>query len=132
MRLLRWLALGAITLGCGRIERTSECRALTRTINEGLDDIELLADASPPELAELANRYAALAKRVRGLSFSGASVEKAAADYATLLEDTALALAPSRPLPGPDAGRILRPVLANVIKRERPLVGRIEGLCQSP
>ncbi|MBX3126116.1 MAG: hypothetical protein KF718_05345, partial [Polyangiaceae bacterium] len=103
------------------------------TINEGLDQIEPLADASPPNLVELANRYDALAERVRGLSFSEASVEKAAADYATLLEDTARALDPSRPAPGPDAGRSqLRPVLANVIKRERPLVGRIEGLCQSP
>ncbi len=126
-------ALCLLSVQCGRVERTAECRRLTTTINQGLDEIAKLADTSPRDVSAISSRYQLLAEDVRALPVARLELLRAVEDYARLMEEAALAVDPSRPLPRPEAGRPKpRPELPTIVKRERTVVARIQGLCQSP
>ena len=119
--------------GCGRFARTKECLALSQTVNENHTAVEALADAAAPDKKAIAEHYARAAERVRTMEFSNPSLEKAAKDYATLMEDTALALDTDREMPPRTDGKPRpRPSFAVVPRRERTLVARINALCESP
>ncbi|MEZ4219718.1 MAG: hypothetical protein R3B13_02235 [Polyangiaceae bacterium] len=127
------LACCCLLLGCGRVERTRECREVIRTVNDGLTEIGALADAQPPDPKNLAERYTQLAARLRQLQVGNQSLSKNVEDYATLCEDTALALDTSRPMPHRADGRLRpRPSLAHIPRRERTLVARLNSVCVSP
>ena len=129
-----WAAVAGVTLGCGRVERTRECRDLTGTVNATLAETGALADAAKPDKKAIAERYFRLAEQIRAMKFSNPGVAKAAKDYATLMEDTGFALDLDREMPPlGDSGRPRpRPSMARFTRRERTLVARINALCESP
>ncbi len=129
-----WAVLSGVTLGCGRIERTRECRALTGAVNATLAETAALADAAKPDKKAIAERYFRLAEKIRGMKFSNPGVAKAAKDYATLMEDTGFALDLDRKMPprGDGGPPRPRPSMARFTRRERTMVARINSLCESP
>jgi hypothetical protein len=122
-----------LSAGCGRITRTKECRQLSSVVNESHAAVGVLADAAAPDEKAIAERYLQVAERVRGMEFSSPGLDKAAQDYATLMEDTGLTLDTDRPMPPRADGKPRpRPSLSLVPRRERTLVARINALCESP
>lgn len=132
---LATLAVIAV-VGCGRVERTRECRSLVQTVNGGLDGIATAADARPPAApAALADRYVALAEEVDSLAFQRDMLTKAQKDYASLLRDAAAALraldqAQSKD-DGPATARAKK-MLEQVVRREKIIVVRLDAICHSP
>jgi hypothetical protein len=124
--------------GCGRIERTGECRDFAKTVNTGLEQIATAADAGPDAGGsdeELAKKYQELAEKIRGQSLSSEGLEKAKVEYADLMHDTSQALQ-ARKRARESKNRTEQAhatrTFIQIQRREKMLVARLDSLCEAP
>ena len=138
MRAVVALLFSLSIVGCGRIERTSECRSFAKTVNAELDELAPLVDAGTDggkNDADLAKRYAALAEKIRGFKFSEPAADKTKTEYADLMQDTSKALearAHAEKAGDRTAVPRTRTTFAQIQRREKMLVARLDSQCESP
>ncbi len=131
------LLLGLAISGCGRIERTRQCRHVVATVNDALEQISTRWDAGADSVEttrELAKRYAELAAALE-LELENPGLEKAVSEYRDLIGETSKALERAADARERNDLRTLAAVkreLASSQRREKGLVMRIDAACESP
>lgn len=128
--------------GCGRYSRTKQCRALIAQVNPALDDVLTITHGGEASDAGVggsgsyvaaAGRYERLAKSLGPMEFATEDMAKLVADYASVLNSTALSL---RTLAaGLDTNNVVESERANReldrdSNRERQLVAQMSAWCQ--
>ena len=137
-RPLCFVLLALAVAGCGRIERTRQCKALVATVNAALDEVAARQDAGAGGAEaerEIAARYERLGKDLEALPIDNPELQKTLTEYRTLVSDTVRqlrrsALARDRNDRGTVA--MAKRDLAGVLRREKLLVMRMDSACQSP
>jgi len=121
--------------GCARIDRIEECRALSRLVNPVLQSIDA-ERARAPETAltyrSISMQYQALAGRVARVKSDTRRLAEATAEYEKLLREAATtARLFADALDAKDEVRLsaARTAATRAVKRETPLITRIEGVC---
>jgi hypothetical protein len=130
------VVLASTLAGCQRMADVKRCRALVRSVNATLDEIE--AEASKPKeriaYEQIANKYRDLGKALE--SFQGASPElaRAVTEYAALArtashDASALGSALDAGTPGP-AGIASRD-LERLSRHQKLITARIDDECRA-
>lgn len=121
--------------GCSRFREIAACRALAREVNPTLAQIEVLSQKAGAEAqAEMAKRYAELAKRLNAHASGKSTLALAVRDYANVFEATGTALRNmSEATRTGTSGRVNEPrrELERLVKRDRAAVARIDAECQN-
>jgi hypothetical protein len=129
------VALCLLALGCSKLERVSQCRALVETVNQGMDVIEPIAQApdTPEKFEKLSREYLGLANRVQALPIAAGAARAEIKEYTDLLKQVSELC---KNLKGALAanGRLdsLRKDLDRATRRERMTANKLDTFCQSP
>lgn len=138
---LRWLAMGGFVLwltGCGFFKRVSECRRLAQDVNGALDSISEARDAGGDTAAtyrDVAVRYEQLSKQVGAFSTGSTALARNLQEYSAFFSETSRTVQSlAAALEKNDAVSVgrLRRDMANLARREKTLVARIDGACSGP
>jgi capsule polysaccharide export protein KpsE/RkpR len=117
------------------MERIEECRALARAVNSTLLSIDAerqRAPESPLVYRSIALQYQALSARLAREKSGTRRLAEATVEYEKLVRDASLAARQfADVLDSKDGARIeaARGAATRLVKREGPLVTRIEGIC---
>jgi hypothetical protein len=129
-------AIAVSLLGCHRLDRLEECRALSDAVNPVLRAIDLQRRKNPEGVTAyraISMQYAALAARLLVLKPEGKPLAEAIGDYQKLFADASRdARSFSDALESRDKGRIAqaRSNATRTTKREAPIASRISGICR--
>jgi hypothetical protein len=129
------VALCLLALGCSKLERVSQCRALVETVNQGIDVIEPVAKQpdSPQKFEKLEREYRELAARVQALPIASGSAQAEVKEYTELLKSVS-ELSRNLRAALASGGRTdsLRKDLDRATRRERLSANKLDTFCQSP
>jgi hypothetical protein len=129
------VALCLFALGCSKLERVSQCRALVETVNQGMDTIEPIAKKpdSPEKFGKLEQQYKDLAARVQALPIASSSVQAEIKEYTEILKNVS-ELCKNLKAALASGGRpdSLRKDLDRATRRERMSSNKLDTFCQSP
>ncbi len=129
------VAFCLFALGCSKLERISQCRALVGTVNQGMDVIEPIAKApdTPEKFEKLSHEYQALANRVQALPIASGTAHAEIKEYTDLLKQVSELCRNLKPALA-SGGRTdsLRKDLDRATRRERMTANKLDSYCQSP
>jgi hypothetical protein len=129
------VALCLFALGCSKLERISQCRALVETVNQGMDVIEPIAKTpdTPEKFEKLSREYQGLASRVQALPIASGALHTEIKEYTDLLKSVSELCRNLKPALAA-GGRLdsLRKDLDRATRRERMTSSKLDTYCQSP
>ena len=141
-RFARWLFVSlfilAVGTGCGRVKRTAQCKAIVRTVNEGLSEIEALKlsrSKDPGALNQGGKLYRALSAKLSTQKVDNAVLAKTLEQYRQLLGKAEKALfAYAIALRAGDKRSLVtqRSALVSLKRQEQLLTARINAQCKAP
>jgi hypothetical protein len=123
-------------MGCGRIQRIRECRALVANVNPALGGIQQLLASNRRDTAfydEVAGRYDAIAAELGKLSFSHEQLKALVDEYRSVATSAAIAVrSVGKAQTDPQALPQARLELDRVVRREKVAVMKLDAECHAP
>lgn len=142
VRLAGVVLAAVLTLGCGKIKKTQECKAFIGKLNASLREIEKhnskkSADEKEKveKIKKLAELYTQLSTDVKAMKFSNGDLAKHATEYqgmTTKAADIANRLVTALDKGETDAAIKIQDEFDAVVEHEGKLVEAINGFCSAP
>jgi uncharacterized protein YoxC len=136
------LAIAMLSVGCGKIKKSKECKTFIDKVNASLKEIEKHTNTTGKddakavaEMKTLADLYDQLSKDVAAMEITTPELKTQSTEYQTMANKaaaTARDVAQAIETQDPEKADKAKKEFDQIVKQEDDLVNKINGFCSAP